>query len=175
VGQGLESLREPPDEDALWSARANGHSRAVAEPGELGGPGQAKAIGDPNLLAGPLDELLGLRTLEVEEGRVVVGLMPSDAHCSATGSVRGAIPAALLESAAACAVQTTLPAGCHHRTMGLTINVVRLVGADSRILCCEGNVVDRSSRVATVEGRVWADPGQRLVAHGKVTCLINPR
>ena len=33
--------------------------------------------------------------------------------------------------------------------------------------------LDRISRVATVEGRVWADPGQRLVAHGKVTCIID--
>jgi uncharacterized protein (TIGR00369 family) len=175
VGQGLESLRGPPDEAVLWSARANGHSRAVAEPGELDGPAQAKAIGDPNLPAGPLDELLGLRTLEVEEGRVVVGLIPSRAHCSATGSVHGAIPAALLESAATCAVQTTFPPGCHFRTMDLAINVVRLVGVDSRLLCCEGKILDRSSRAVTVEGRVWADPGQRLVAHGKVTCLIDSR
>jgi uncharacterized protein (TIGR00369 family) len=154
-------------------ARSNGHSRGVAEPGELHGPPQAKAIGNRNLLTGPLDELLGLRTLEVEEGRVVVGLIPSRAHCSATGLVHGAIPAALLESAAACAVQTTLPAGCHYRTMNLAINVIQLVGADSRLLCCEAKVLDRSGRLATVEGRVWADPGQRLVAHGKVTCVVH--
>jgi hypothetical protein len=43
----------------------------VAEPGELHGPAQARATGDPNLPAGPLDELLGLRILEVEEQRLV--------------------------------------------------------------------------------------------------------
>ena len=148
MAHSLESLPGRPDQASLWPGRTNGHSRDLAK-------------------------LLGLRTLEVEEGRVVVGLMPNDAHCSATGLVHGAIPAALLESAAACAVQTTLPAGCHYRTMDLAINVVRLVGVDSRLLCCEAKVLDRSSRLATVEGRVWADPGQRLVAHGKVTCIID--
>jgi uncharacterized protein (TIGR00369 family) len=143
-----------------------------AETGEVLDSARSRALGDGDLPAGPLDELLGLRTLEVEEGRVVVGLMPSHAHCSATGSIHGAIPAALLESAAACAVQTTLPSGYRYRTMDLAINVVRLVGPDSRLLCCECKVVDCSSRVATVEGRVWAEPGQWLIAHGKVTCLI---
>jgi uncharacterized protein (TIGR00369 family) len=146
VGQGLNILHGRPDE---------------------------AAIDDGELPAGPLDELLGLRTLEVEEGRVVVGLMPSHAHCSATGSVHGAVPAALLESAAACALQTILPAGARYRTMDLAISVVRLIDADTRLLYCDSQVVDRTSEIATVEGRVWADPGQRLVAHGKVTCIID--
>ena len=128
---------------------------------------------EAGLPAGPLEELLGLRTLEVEEGRVVVGLMPSHAHCSATGSVHGAIPAALLESAAACALQTILPAGARYRTTDLAISVVRLIDADTFLLYCDGQVAGRTGEIATVEGRVWADPGQRLVAHGKVTCLIH--
>jgi uncharacterized protein (TIGR00369 family) len=156
VAQGLESLQG-----------------RRAETGEVLDLARARALGDGDLPVGPLDNLLGLRTLEVDEGRAVVGLIPGLAHFGATGSVHGAIPSALLESAAACAVQTCLPAGCRYRTMDLAITVVRLVGANSRLLCCEGKIVDRSTRVVTVEGRVWADPGQRLVAHGKVTCLIH--
>ena len=94
-----------------------------------GRPDEA-AIDHGELPAGPLDELLGLRTLEVEEGRVVVGLMPSHAHCSATD-------------------------------------------ADTFLHYCDGQVVGRTGEIATVEGRVWADPGHRLMAHGKVTCLIH--
>jgi len=138
-----------------------------------GGPDETAINGE--LPAGPLEELLGLRTLEVEEGRVVVGLMPSHAHSDVTRSLHGAVPAALLESAAACALQTILPAGARYRTMDLAISVVRLSDADTFLLYCDGQVVGLTGEIATVEGRVWADPGQRLMAHGKVTCLVHPK
>lgn len=46
---------------------------------------------------------------EVEHGRAVFSLLPGEEHYNPIGSVHGGIFATLLDSAAGCAVQSTLP------------------------------------------------------------------
>jgi acyl-coenzyme A thioesterase PaaI-like protein len=39
-------------------------------------------------------------------------------------------------------------------------------------ILCEGKVIHRGETIATAEGRVVAEAGGKLLAHGTTTCLI---
>jgi acyl-coenzyme A thioesterase PaaI-like protein len=42
-------------------------------------------------------------------------------------------------------------------------------------IVCEGKVIHRGETIATAEGRVVAEAGGKLLAHGTTTCLIRKR
>ncbi len=119
----------------------------------------------------PIGRLMDFGPTEVGEGRAVFEVEPSEKHYNPIGVVHGGLLATVLDSAMACAVHSTLPAGTGYTTVELHVNLVRAVGADSGRLRAEGDVVHRGSRVATAQGRV-VDAKGRLYAHGTTTCLI---
>jgi uncharacterized protein (TIGR00369 family) len=120
----------------------------------------------------PIAELLGFEPVEAEEGRVVFAAMPSDKHYNPIGTVHGGLAATLLDSAMGCAVHSTLPAGAGYTTLELNVNFTRPITTDTGRILCEGSVVHRGGRVATAEGRVFAEATGKLLAHGTTTCLI---
>jgi acyl-coenzyme A thioesterase PaaI-like protein len=69
---------------------------------------QAMARGD--VPAAPMTQLIGMRLRSASEGETVFQLTPGEFHYNPT-SVHGGVYATLLDSAAACAVHTTLPVG----------------------------------------------------------------
>lgn len=79
----------------------------------------------------------------------------------------------LLDSAMACAVHTSLPAGASYTSLELKVNFVRPVPLEGGRLVCEGTTVHMGRRVATAEGRVTNADG-KLVAHGTTTCMVFP-
>ncbi|WP_446466452.1 PaaI family thioesterase [Streptomyces sp. BRA346] len=87
------------------------------------------------------------------------------------GTVHGGIAAILLDSAMACAVHTTLPAGASYTTLELKVNYVRAARTDGQTLTAEGTVIHAGRRTATAEGKVLDDQGN-LIAHGTTTCMI---
>jgi uncharacterized protein (TIGR00369 family) len=82
------------------------------------------------------------------------------------------LAATLLDSAMGCAVHSTLPAGAGYTTLELKVNFVRPITSETGRILCEGTVVHRGGRVATAEGRVFAEADGALLAHGTTTCLI---
>jgi uncharacterized protein (TIGR00369 family) len=122
----------------------------------------------------PIATLLGMEVLEVDEGRALFGLDPSERHYNPIGVVHGGIAATVLDSAMGCAVHTTLPAGWTYGSLDLSARYVRpITGQTGRILC-EGVVVHRGKSTATAEGRVWAENGGKLLAHGTGSALLRP-
>src|SRR4029453_1428110 len=99
-------------------------------------------------------EVLGMELEELDEGRVVFGLTPADAHTNPMGMVHGGIAATLLDSAMGCAVHSTLGPGLGFTTLELHVHYTRGVAPGSGRLRAEGTVVHRGRRVATAEGRV---------------------
>jgi uncharacterized protein (TIGR00369 family) len=131
---------------------------------------RALAAGD--LPGAPIAKLLGFGPVEVEEGRVVFAAEPRDEHYNPIGTVHGGLAATLLDSAMGCAVHTTLPAGVGYTTLELKVNFTRPITRDTGRILCKGTIVHRGGRVATAEGRVYAEADGRLLAHGTTTCLI---
>ena len=119
----------------------------------------------------PVMQLLGMERLEAEEGRVTVLMTARDYHYNPLGTVHGGVLATLLDTAASCAIHSTLPAGVGYTTLDLTTKFLRPVTVHSGQLRCEGTVISRGRRTALAEARLW-DGADRLAAHATASCLI---
>ena len=72
-------------------------------------------------------------------------------HYNPLGSVHGGVIATLLDTAAACAVHSTLPAGVGYTSLDLTTKFLRPVSVASGLLRCEGTVISRGRRTALAQ------------------------
>ena len=80
------------------------------------------------------------------------------------GAVHGGIAMTLLDSAAGCAVHTTLEAGRAYATLETKVNLVRSVRADGPELRAEGSVVHRGRTRRDVRGAARRRRGEAVRA-----------
>jgi uncharacterized protein (TIGR00369 family) len=118
-------------------------------------------------------QTLGYDVVEAERGRVIVTLVPTDAHLNPWGTVHGGLTATLLDSCMGLAVQSTLETGFSNTTLEFKISLVRPITPETGPISAEGKVLNNGRRIGTAEGRVTDRTG-RLLAHGTTTCLIFP-
>jgi len=111
--------------------------------------------------------------VQAENGRVVVTVVPTDAHLNPAGTVHGGLSATLLDSCMGLAVQTTLERGISQTTLEFKISLVRPITPEIGLISAEGVVLNCGRRIGTAEGRITDGKG-RLLAHGTTTCLIFP-
>ena len=121
----------------------------------------------------PIARTLGYDVAEAESGRVVITLVPTDAHLNPAGTVHGGLTATLLDSCMGLAIQSTLDRGVSQTTLEFKISLVRPITPETGEVRAEGKVLSCGRRVGTAEGRVMDGKG-RLLAHGTTTCLIFP-
>jgi uncharacterized protein (TIGR00369 family) len=119
----------------------------------------------------PIAEVLGLRLVEVEEGRAVFEGDPGEQHYNIIGTVHAGFTTTLLDSAMGCALTTTLDAGAGWTTLELKANFTRAITVDSGTVRCTGTIVHPGRRVATTEARL-EDAQGRLCAHATSTILV---
>jgi uncharacterized protein (TIGR00369 family) len=131
-----------------------------------------RAIVAGELPPAPIQELLGFRLVEADEGRVVFRGEPGPHHYNPIGTVHGGFAATLLDSATGAAVHSTLPQGSAYVTLEVKYNLVRAITAETGPVLAEGGVVHRGKTVATVEATLKAEEGGALLAHATSTCLI---
>jgi len=116
-------------------------------------------------------QLLGLKLVEVSEGRAVFTVQPDERHYNGLGIAHGGLAAALLDSALGCAINAMMPAGKVFTTLEMKINYVRPITRERGVVRCEANVIHAGGRVATAEGRITDEDG-KLYAHGTATCIL---
>ena len=116
---------------------------------------------------------LGYDVTEAERGRVVIALIPTDAHLNPAGTVHGGLTATLLDSCMGLAVQSTLDKGTAQTTLEFKISLLRPIMPETGPILAEGRILNCGRRIGTAEGRVTDERG-RLLAHGTTTCLIFP-
>lgn len=121
----------------------------------------------------PISATLGFRGIEVSDGRAVFVGEPGEYLYNPIGTVHGSYAMALLDSAMGCAIHTKLVAGETYTTLEVKVNFVRPITVDTGAVRCEGHVVHRGGRIATAEGRLYAEAGGKLLAHGTTTCLVS--
>lgn len=142
--------------------------------GRLSGLEFLRAIGRGELPPPPVTRMLGMGVITADEGTVVAELQPAEYHYNPLGTVHGGVIATLLDTAAACSVHATLPAGVGYTSLDLNVKFLRPVTMDSGRLTCRGEVLQRGRRTALAESRL-TDAQGRLLAHATSTCLIfNP-
>lgn len=119
----------------------------------------------------PIMNLIDVVGFEVEEGSVTLDLDPQEFHYNPLGTVHGGVISTLLDTAAACSVHSTLPAGVGFTSLDLNVKFLRAVMVGSGRLRCSGTVLQRGRRTALAEARL-TDPAGRLVAHATSSCMI---
>lgn len=119
----------------------------------------------------PIAQTLDFFVAEAEVGRVVFQGRPHFSHYNPLGTVHGGWYATLLDSALACAVHSTLPAGKSYTTLELKVNMVRALTDKVPMVRAEGIVIHVGGQVATSEGKLYGPDG-KLYAHASTTCLI---
>jgi uncharacterized protein (TIGR00369 family) len=119
----------------------------------------------------PMLELMNIRLLEVEEGRVVFGAQAEPQFYNGMGVAHGGFAATLLDTALGCAINTKMPAGRRFTTLELKVNLTRPLTQEVGPLRCEATVVHVGGRIATSEGRI-TDCSGKLYAHGTTTCIV---
>ena len=95
---------------------------------------------------------LGFTGFHPERGRVVVEMPAAEFHYNPLGGVHGGVISTLLDTAAACAVHSTLAVGECYTSLDLTVKFLRPVTVDSGLLTCEGTVIQRGRRTALGAG-----------------------
>lgn len=130
-----------------------------------------EAMGDGRFPLPPVMATLGMEAVEVQRGRMVFALEPAEFHYNPIGSVHGGVLSTLLDSAAGCAVHSTLPAGTGYSSLDLSVRFLRPVTISTGRLRCVGTVLSAGRRTALAEARV-TDVNERLLAHATSTCLL---
>ena len=89
----------------------------------------------------PITETLDFMLIAASHGRAVFQGRPLPRHYNPLGTVHGGWFATLLDSAVACAVHSTLPAGKAYTTAELKINIVRALTAKVPLVRADGSVI----------------------------------
>jgi uncharacterized protein (TIGR00369 family) len=132
-----------------------------------------RAALDGRVPAPPPVAAFGLRLVEVDHGIAVFELDPAAQHLNGQGMVHGGVLGTLIDSAAGCAVLSTLGPGLGAATQDLRVSFLRPVTPSTGRVRAVGRVLSASRRSALAEARV-EDPSDLLVAFGTATCAIIP-
>lgn len=119
----------------------------------------------------PIATLMNFTLKEVEEGRALFELEPGEFLYNPIGVVHGGVAATLLDSAMACAVHSTLPAGVGYTTLEIKVNMLRAISSQTGRLHAEGRLIHAGRSTAMAEGQLRDENG-KLYAHGTTTCII---
>ena len=125
------------------------------------------------LPAPPIGAGMDFALEEVEPGRAVFSLTPGEEHYNPIGSVHGGIYATMLDSAAGCAVQSTLSQGMGYTSLDLTVKFLRRITVDTGTVRAIGTVVNQGRQTALAQAQ-FLDAKDRLLAHATSSCLLFP-
>ncbi|MFJ3502789.1 PaaI family thioesterase [Streptomyces sp. NPDC090135] len=151
-------------EDPAASARAAG---------TMAGLDFLREIAAGRLPGPPIAALLGFTLEEVGDGRVVFSFEPAEEHYNPIGSVHGGVYATLLDSAAGCAVHSTLPRGTAYTSLDLSTRFLRPITITTGKVRAVGTVLTRGRRTSLAEAGLY-DAEDRLLGHATSTCMLFP-
>jgi uncharacterized protein (TIGR00369 family) len=129
------------------------------------------ALRDGRFAPPPITRLMGFSLVHVEKGLAVFECAPDESAYNPIGVVHGGLVCTLCDSAAGCAVQSTLDAGVAYTSIDINVTYLRPVTKDSGLIRATGRTTKPGRRVAyaTVD---LADGSGKLLAHATSSCLI---
>jgi uncharacterized protein (TIGR00369 family) len=146
-------------------------AEAVERGKTLSGRAYLEAMQVGELPPPPVAVLIGMRMIEVSEGRAVFTIEPAEYHYNPLGTVHGGVTATLLDTALGCAVQSMLPPETGYTTIELKVNYLRPLTVKTGTVYGEGKIIHMGQRIATAEARL-TDAAGKLYAHATTTCII---
>jgi uncharacterized protein (TIGR00369 family) len=143
----------------------------LTEMAGLTGLAQLQAMIEGRAPFPPISHLVDMNGMQAREGWIEVTMRPQEFHYNPIGTVHGGVLATLLDTAAGCAVHSTLRSGEGYTSLDLNTKFLRAVTLESGLLRCEGRVLQRGRRTALAQAEL-TDAAGKLVAHATSTCLI---
>ena len=113
-------------------------------------------------------ELIGMRIVDAEEGRVTFELDAGPQHSSPPGTLHGGILCDLADAAMGCATLSQLEEGASFATVELKINFLKPVWSGR--VTAVGTVIKAGRTLTLCECRV-TDSDDALVAYATSTCM----
>ncbi|MEV7044555.1 PaaI family thioesterase [Amycolatopsis sp. NPDC051061] len=142
---------------------------------ELSGLEFLQAMARGEIPSAPMMDLIGMRLISAREGETVFRLLPGEFHYNPMWTVHGGVYATMLDSAAACAVHTTLPAGARFSTLDLSVRLLKAIRADTGEITATGRVVHESRNFALAEARLEDSTGKLLATATAGCSVVRPR
>jgi uncharacterized protein (TIGR00369 family) len=102
-----------------------------------------------------------IRVEDVQPGRATLYVDVEDIHCNGNGSLHGGVYTSLIDNATGLSVSSLV--GLRTATIQMDTHFLEPVSGGR--ITCRGEVVHRTRRTATAEGRVYDEEGN-LVATG---------
>jgi uncharacterized protein (TIGR00369 family) len=130
-----------------------------------------EAVRDGLLPRPPIAQLMGFTLVEVSKGLAVFECTPDESVYNPIGVVHGGLVCTLADSAAGCAVQTTLEAGVAYTSIDINVTYLRPVTKDTGLIRATARVTKPGRRVAYVTVEV-ADRAGKLLAQATSSCLV---
>jgi uncharacterized protein (TIGR00369 family) len=139
----------------------------------LSGLEVVQALVDGRVPPPPIAVLMNMRLREAQHGLAIFECTPAEEFYNTIGAVHGGLMCTLADSAAGCAVHTTLAAGTGYTSVDITVNYLRPVTLASGTLVATGRVVKSGRRMSLATAEIHDGSG-RLVTTASSNCLIIP-
>ena len=121
----------------------------------------------------PIMSHFTMTLISVDQGDAVFEAVPDDSLYNPIGVIHGGFAHTLLDSAAGCAVHTTLALGQAYTTLETKVNFLRAVTSDTGPVRAHGWVTKPGKRAAFAEADLRTLDGT-LLATAQSTCLVFP-
>jgi uncharacterized protein (TIGR00369 family) len=129
------------------------------------------ALRDGTLPSPPIARLMGFSLVEVSRGMAVFECTPDESLYNPIGMIHGGLVCALSDSAAGCAVQSTLEAGVAYTTIDLNVTFLRPITKNTGVIRATGRVTKPGRKVAYATVEVTESAG-KLLAQTTSSCLV---
>ena len=130
-----------------------------------------EAICGGRLPSPPIARLVGSKLVSVAEGEAVFRCTPDESTYNPLGVVHGGLLCTLMDSAAGCAVQTTLPAGVGYSTIEIKVSFLAPIRAGGGPIEVYGKALRVGRRVAFAEAHARDERGE-LVGHASASLAV---
>lgn len=137
-------------------------SKPAAISQTMAGLDYLQALAAGTIPAPPIVGLIDAQLASVDSGTAVFTLEPNESHFNPIGAVHGGIICTLLDSAAGCAVHSTLPRGTGYTSIEIKVNFMRGVTLESGRLTARGWVKKPGRRVAFAEAEITDESGKTV-------------
>ena len=121
--------------------------------------------------AAPIAKILNYKVHAVEKGKVVFRGTPNLESRNPMGTIHGGWYGTILDSAMACAVMTTLPAGKIQTTLEFKVNIIRPIPAGAQVDAI-GTVEHSGKSTGVAFGSLVDVKTGKLYASSSTTCII---
>lgn len=149
----------------------------LAEPHEIAtmtGKEVLQAIIEGRLPQAPISETLTFRIVEVGDGFAAFEGETGPHLLNPIGTVHGGWALTLIDSVAACAGHSLLPAGVGYTTIETKGNFSRPIRTDTGRVRAEARAVAQGRQIISAEARILS-PDRGILAHGSSTILVTGR